>query len=107
MDGVNCVMRSYFHPFPQNNKGQDKRKFDCGRDAAHMKENCDMCASGNVKGRKCGNTNLRGKVICKWILDMYLIWPARLYITGHISGPLAGSREKGIKQYKAEDLLTN
>lgn len=72
-----------------------------------MKENCDVSASGNVKGRKRGYTNLRGKVICKWILNMYLIWAARLYITGHISGPLADSREKDNKKYKAEDLLTN
>jgi hypothetical protein len=56
-----------------------------------MKEDCDMSASGNVKGRKPRNTNLRGKVICKWILNVYLLWAATLNITGHISGPLAGS----------------
>jgi len=72
-----------------------------------MKEDCYVSASGNVKGLKRGNTNLRGKVICKCILNMYFIWAARLNITGHISGPLACSREKDSKQYKAEDLLTN
>jgi hypothetical protein len=64
-DGVNSVMRSYCHPFPQNNKGQGKRKFDCGRRSTYNVD-CDMSASGNVKGRERGNS---GKAICKWILN--------------------------------------
>jgi len=49
-------------------------KFDCGKDAAHMEEDCDVSASGNGKGRKRGNIDLHGNVVCKWKLNMYLIW---------------------------------
>jgi hypothetical protein len=72
-----------------------------------MKAEFNMSASGNVKGWKRGNTSVRGKMICKWILNMYLIWAARLNVTGHISEPLAGSLEKDDKQYKAENSFTN
>ena len=73
----------------------------------HTWNRTDISASGNVKGRKRGHTDLHGKVVCKWILYMCLILASRLNIAVHVSGPLVGSREKENKQCKAEKLLTN
>jgi len=105
--GVSCVMRSYFRLSPRIIRGKINENLIVGETQHTWNNDCDISVSGNVKGRKRGNTDVRGEVICKWTLNMCLIWAARLNVTVHISGPLAGSREKDNKQYKAEEMLTN